>query len=554
MKRTAKFAPRPSRRSTIFWLCLLFGQLSSCPVDAAGFLRTQGQNIVDEGGTPIVIRSVGLGNWFLPEGYMWKFGRQGDRPRKIEALVSELIGPRDAERFWSEYRRNYITEADVERIAQLGFNAVRPALNARLFLTEGDDPTYVEENFVLLDQLIGWCKKHGVYVILDMHGAPGGQTGANIDDSANDLPELFTDPKQQQRLVDLWTTIARRYKDEPTVAAYDLLNEPLPEGTGAAAKYKHLLEPLYQRVTAAIREVDRRHMITLEGVNWANDWSVFSAPFDDNVFYQFHYYCWNHPVTLKDVGPYLDHRKRLGAPIWVGETGEKDKALYWATTQYLEANHIGWSFWPWKKMETINTPYSIPAPQEWDAIRAYSEGGPKPSRETAQRAFDQLLQNIRLENCVYFPDVVNAIFLRVPGTIEAENFGPEGLNQSYSVQSPEESAKHYRPSERVPIAMIAENSESKHAEYAIELKSQEWAEYQINSQETRDYVPALRIRTIAAPATLLVTCGDFSQELTVTRRDWTDLKAPAIPLSLGANRLRLLVKDGAIAVDWFKLE
>ncbi len=227
--RTSEFARQIPVQASIFYLCLLIGPMLIDSVEAVEFLRTKGQDIVAEDGTAVMMRSVGLGNWLLPEGYMWKFAEHGDRPRKMETLVSELIGPQNATRFWNEYRKNYITEADIARIAQLGFNAVRPALNARLFLTEGDDPTTVEEGFALLDQLIAWCRKHGIYVIIDMHGAPGGQTGANIDDSAKDQPELFTDVKNQDRLVDLWTTIAQRYKNEPTVAAYDLLNEPLPE-------------------------------------------------------------------------------------------------------------------------------------------------------------------------------------------------------------------------------------------------------------------------------------------------------------------------------------
>src|SRR5262249_48299469 len=163
-----------------------------------------------------------------------------------------------------------------DRLAELGFNIVRPSLNARLFLTEGDNPEPVAEGFELLDHLIGWCKKDGIYVDIDMHAAPGGQTGANIDDSADDKPELFMDKRYQDRLVSLWVKIAERYKDEPTVAMYDLLNEPLPNRTGAAAKYKDQLEPLYTRITQAIRAVDKRHMITLEGADWANDWSVFT--------------------------------------------------------------------------------------------------------------------------------------------------------------------------------------------------------------------------------------------------------------------------------------
>lgn len=255
------------------------------------FLHTSGQDIVNEMGAKVFLKGVGIGNWLLPEGYMWKFGALGDRPRKIEKVVADLIGKEKAAHFWKTFRQNYITEADIKRIADLGFNSVRPALNSRLFLTEEENPVYIEEGFQLLDSLVAWCRKYRLYVIIDMHGAPGGQTGANIDDSPNDIPELFISLKYQDQLVDLWVKIAKKYKDEPVVAAYDLLNEPLPVNTGAADKYKHLLEPLYKRITAAIRNVDPRHMITLEGFNWSNDWSLFTQPFDDNVFYQFHYYC-----------------------------------------------------------------------------------------------------------------------------------------------------------------------------------------------------------------------------------------------------------------------
>ncbi len=86
------------------------------------------------------------------------------------------------------------------------------------------------------------CGKHNIYVILDMHGAPGGQTGQNIDDSPNNEPELFMNPIFEHRLTRLWLKLVERYKDNPVVAGYDLLNEPLPERTGAAEKYKHLLD------------------------------------------------------------------------------------------------------------------------------------------------------------------------------------------------------------------------------------------------------------------------------------------------------------------------
>src|SRR5205085_9102715 len=111
-------------------------------------------------------------------------------------------------RFWTTFRKQYISEADIKRIAELGFNCVRPALNARLFLSEGEAPIFVNEGFELLDNLVAWCKRAGIYVIIDMHAAPGGQTGQNIDDSARDEPELFTDRKHQDGLLELWVKIA----------------------------------------------------------------------------------------------------------------------------------------------------------------------------------------------------------------------------------------------------------------------------------------------------------------------------------------------------------
>ena len=142
-----------------FGLIMIIGYYSSAQ-SSLTFLHTSGQDMVNEKGEKVYLKGVGLGNWMLPEGYMWKFGGLGDRPRKIEKVVEDLIGKEKANEFWKNYRRDYITEADIKRIAELGFNSVRPALNSRLFLTEDENPVYVEEGFQLLDNLIQWCKKY----------------------------------------------------------------------------------------------------------------------------------------------------------------------------------------------------------------------------------------------------------------------------------------------------------------------------------------------------------------------------------------------------------
>jgi endoglucanase len=531
----------------IFWLALI----SSLAAPQVGFLHARGQDIVNEKGEKVMLRGVGLGNWMLPEGYMWKFGNDGDRPRRIEKLVSDLIGPEKAKFFWEEFRKNYVAEADIKRIAELGYNSVRPALNSRLFITDGNPTAYSEEGFALLDNLIKWCKASGVYVIIDMHAAVGGQTGGNIDDSADDRPELFIEQKYQDELVNLWTTIAARYKDESTVAGYDLLNEPLPERTGAAKAYKALLEPLYERLTKAIRKIDSKHIIIVEGADWANDWSVFTKPFDENMVYQFHYYCWDNPTTVKSIQQYLDYRSRLNAPVWVGETGERDNTIYWATTEYFEANNIGWSFWPWKKMDARNAPYSIKMPAQWAAVSAYSHGKEKPSAEVAQRAFDEFLANIRLQNCVFFPDVVNSMMRRVPARIEAENFGEGGQNKSYFVKNPEQHSKFYRLSD--PVSVISTGIGRGQSWQYISLDSTEWTSYTISSDASKDYRIVVKARTTNGPAAVEIAVGDVVRTVTLSDKGWSEIPAGTVMLSQGANRLKCTVKSGTADLDWIEL-
>lgn len=517
------------------------------------FLRARGQDIVNEHGEKVMLRGVGLGNWMLPEGYMWKFGTNGDRPRRIEKLVGELIGPEDANRFWSEFRQHYINETDIQRIAALGYNSVRPALNSRLFLTETTPPTRVEEGFTLLDNLVQWCKANRIYVIIDLHGAPGGQTGQNIDDSANDLPELFMQSKYQDQVVELWTTLARRYKDEPTVAGYDLLNEPLPARTGAAAKHKDQLEPLYQRITKAIRAVDSKHLIILEGMDWANDWSIFTRPFDSNLVYQFHYYCWDTPAKVKSIDRYLEYRKRFNAPVWVGETGERDNAIYWATTEYFEANNIGWAFWPWKKMDTENTPFSINRPTQWDTVVAYSNGGVAPPRDIAKKTFDELLANIRLTNCVYHPDVVNAMLRRAPVRVEAENFGHDGSQASYFVKDSRPATEFYRQSERVPIK--AEPAERPRASSQfITLTESEWTAYKLGRETPGQYEITVRVRTQSTLSEALLSVNHRLLSLKITDKAWTEIKLGPVQLDPSANHLKWIIKRGTVDLDWIDIK
>lgn len=392
----------------------------------SGWVRADGRVLRNGRGDELLLRGVGFGSWLLPEGYMWRFPAGGDRPRRIEEMISGLIGEERAARFWELYYDRYIAEADIARIAAEGFNSVRVPLLARALLEEGDPVRFRPERIALIDRVVRWCERYGLYVILDLHGAPGGQTGTNIDDSERDLPELFLDAAHRRRTIELWRQLALRYRDEWIVAGYDLLNEPLPDWFAA---HNDQVMPFYEEVIAAIRAVDERHMIVLEGVHWATDWSIFATLPDDNVLLQFHKY-WNAPDTAS-IRVYLDYRERLNAPLFMGEGGENNKDWYAGAFRLFEDHGISWNFWTWKKMATDNSPCSIRRPEGWSELVRYLEGGTPPSPEAAERTLWSYLDNLPLDRCDYEPAVVRSLFARAPVRIPAVFYGYEGEGRSF---------------------------------------------------------------------------------------------------------------------------
>ena len=170
----------------------------------------------------------------------------------MEQRFSELVGAAKAKAFWKAWRDNFVTEAAIARIAALGFDSIRLPLNARLLMPDGQS-TFDEDGFASVKRVVDWAHQHGIFVVLDMHAAPGGQTGTNIDADANEKPELLSDTNHRDRLVAPWKEIAQRYASEPAVLGYDLLNEPIaPAFSGDDGA----LWPIYQKVGAAIRTVD----------------------------------------------------------------------------------------------------------------------------------------------------------------------------------------------------------------------------------------------------------------------------------------------------------
>src|SRR6266508_5788646 len=234
------FRRRQALLLTVVLLCL---GACSATKGQSKFVTTRGKEFFSPEGKPLLLKGINLGNWLLPEGYMFKF-KTTNSPRLIQVAINELVGEEEARRFWKTYRDNYITREDIRFIKRSGFNSVRVPFNYRLFVSDGTVPRLEGPGYELLDRVVDWCRSEGLYVILDMHAAPGGQTGDNIDDSFA-YPFLFESGESQELTINIWRKIAARYRNEPGMIGYDLLNEPIAHYFDTAA-LNPMLEPLYR--------------------------------------------------------------------------------------------------------------------------------------------------------------------------------------------------------------------------------------------------------------------------------------------------------------------
>jgi len=392
------------KRQALWWvIVVLILAPSTLSYGQSRFVATRGKEFISPDGKPLLLKGINLGNWLLPEGYMFKF-KGTNSPRLIQVAINELIGEDEARRFWKTYRDNYITREDIRFIKQSGFNSVRVPFNYRLFVSDGMAPRLDGPGYELLDRVVAWCRSEGLYVILDMHAASGGQTGDNIDDSFA-YPFLFESSESQQLTINLWRKIAARYRNEPAVIGYDLLNEPIAPYFDIAS-LNPKLEPLYRRIVSGIREVDRNHIIFLGGAQWDTNFKVFGSPFDPKLTYTFHKYWMT--VNQDAIQEYLTFRDKYNVPIWMGESGENTDEWIDSFRKLLEAKNIGWCFWPYKKLDATSSIVSIKLPDDWATIVDFADGPRttfeevrkrRPPKEKVERALNDYLARIKLSNC-----------------------------------------------------------------------------------------------------------------------------------------------------------
>jgi endoglucanase len=366
----------------------------------SGFLKVEGKQLVDTGGKPIILKGIGLGGWMLQEPYMLQLSEVAGTQTEIKARITSLIGENECEAFYTSYRNNMITERDIDSIKAWGFNSIRLPMHYNLYtlpvekeIVDGEN-TWTETGFELTDKLLAWCKKNQIYLILDLHAAPGGQGNDRpIADVDTLKPQLWESEANQQKTVQLWKKLAERYAKEEWIGGYDLINE-----TNYAMDGNLPLKKLFLEITAEIRKADKNHIIFIEGNQFANDYTGLTPPWDNNMAYSFHKY-WN-PTTIETIQKYLDMREKFNVPFWMGESGENTNTWFRETVTLLEDNKIGWAWWTIKKIGSESSLMTIAEPAGYTKVKDFWAGkGPEPSREEAIATFMELAENVKIEKC-----------------------------------------------------------------------------------------------------------------------------------------------------------
>ena len=545
-------------------------------------IRALGTTIVDENQDEVLLRGVGLGGWMLQEGYMMNSNGGADTQHEFKEKLTLLVGPDNTNQFYQNWLDNFVTEADINAIANWGFNSVRVALHYNLLtLPIEDEPiegenTWIEEGFERIDELMDWCTANNIYLILDLHAAPGGQgSDSAISDYDPDKPSLWESELNRDKTVALWGQLADRYKDEPWMGGYGLLNEvnwwPL-DGS--------VLRAFYIETTQAIRAVDQNHIIFIGGNSWSNDFSGLTPPWDSNLVYEFHkYWSYNDTESIQWV---LDMQNQHNIPLWCGETGENSNVWYKDAMSLYETNNIGWSCWPYKRIATTVAPYSVSSNPNYEAIINFWKGeGPEPSVASAMAGLNQLTDDILLENNTFYKDVVDAYIRQpqdntsipytehtIPGLVYLSDYdlGTNGIAYfdqdvaNYSLSTDQYEAWNRGWTYRNDGVDIQENSDTDNSNglHLSFIEKDEWVNYTVDVQESGFYNIDLRYATPQSGGQIkyLIDGNDISEQITLSNtggwNNFTNHSTNNIYIGEGIQTFQILV-TGTISFNMSSL-
>lgn len=568
-------------------LLLIF--VACCFSSHAQLLKVKGTAIVNDKGENVLLRGMGLGGWMLQEGYMFRLSNIGQQYR-IKEKITEVVGEEKANEFYRQWLLKHTTRQDIDSLAAWGFNSVRLPMHYNLYtLPVSKEPvagqnTWLEQGFALTDSLLNWCKANKLYLILDLHAAPGGQgNDLPISDRNPNEPSLWESKANQEKTIALWRKLAERYKDEPWIGGYDIINEPnwgfedpKNDFRGINENKNGPLKELMVAITNAIREVDTKHIVIIEGNGFGNNYKGILPPWDNNMVLSFHKYGnFNNEGSIRN---FLDIREKYQLPLWLGESGENSNTWFTEAISLAEKNNIGWAWWQLKKMG-INNPLQIKQPAGYDKLLAYWSGkGEKPTVDEAWTTLQQLLDNLEDENNIFHPDVVDAMVRQVQ-TNETKPFKYHSIGKKTAVQAVDfdlgkqrfayydkDSARYqYTPgvntegnrgysyrNDGVDIQRSGDNFHISH------IEDGEWLQYTIYAATKGNYTISLTTASEKDGSVAVEINNTKTADIPVLPTGgvdkWQTTKATVISLRKGENKLRLHMTKGGFSLSAIQIE
>ncbi len=298
----------------------------------------------------VQLQGVNLGGWLVPEMSMVPFNSTNipDAYTLWNTLQSRF-GQTGMENIRTAWRSNWITQNDFSLMHQEGFNLVRIPFEASMFTNPNED------GFKWLDQAVNWASQNNMYAVLDMHGAPGGQSSSE-DTGQQNQNQFFSSQTDINQAAQVWSEIAQHYAGNPTIAGYDLLNEPV-----GAPNYS-VLDSVYNQLYTAIRNTGDQHIIFMEPAHY---WDINNLPSPAamnwyNVAYSGHIYDFSSRSQTQELLNFSNaitsiaaSAKQQNVPAYIGEFGlihsNGNSGEFKQVVAELNKNNMAWSAWPWKE-------------------------------------------------------------------------------------------------------------------------------------------------------------------------------------------------------------
>ena len=537
-----------------------------------GFLQTSNTSIVDGNGNKVVLRGVALGGWLVPEGYMFQIPGSGS-PTTIREKIVSLVGEESTNEFYEKFEKNYVQEQDIKAIADWGFNSIRLPLHYKNFSPSKGE--YIEKGFTIIDSLVSWCKKYKLYLILDMHAAPGGQSPGEIAD-AHGVAELWTKKENQDHLIEIWGEIAKQYSNEKTIGGYDLINEPvLPNNMGNKENRN-----LHLRIRNQIRKYDQNHIIFVNGNWYSTSFGGLTPAFDNNMVWAFHKY-WN-DVTIGTIQYLINLSNETNTPLWLGEFGENSNEWWARVIDLVESKGIGWNWWTYKKYDTITTIASVPLTKNYRRILDYWDGKtPKPSQDICVSGLMEMAEGLLLKNCEIRRGVISSLLEKsyrkesrpfknhvIPGEIAFADYDLGALGISYMDYDymrigvgDQTSHGNSGWSYRNDGVDIESSNDTTIIPYSVGwTQAGEFMNYTVNVLKSGDYTFSIRSASSANQGAIVIYSGQEkiidAVDLPVTggNQIWINTEIGEAYLSKGLQTLKILIGRPKVNLKLLKIE